>query len=203
MGCDRSIIQQDARLAELIEEAHAEADEKGLSKPNYAKVRDYLKIPEGAAVLKELAEYFKVSLESRDPKADPAKDVVKKFEKLGELRSIFVVQNTIPAGVELHSQMSLIPGYGDDNIMRMAFDAFVEVVLSRGHLGGMAAKGYGAVETEAKVRVGEVAKDFAEVSRAGEFWEWLKQNKKEIREMLENLDRYLFGGNGKKNKGGE
>ena len=179
------IIGTDENLVQIIEQIQAEAEEKGLTRPSYAPVAQYLARQEATEVLQELANYFGVSL--NDKKV--VEQVVNKLKKLGEIRSIFAVQKVIPAGLELHSRISLVPGYGDDK-MEIAFDAFVETVLSRGYLGGNIAKGYGAVAAEAKLHEGN---DFATASRANEFWEWLEKDKKQIRSVLENLDHHLFG----------
>jgi hypothetical protein len=51
----------------------------------------------------------------------------------------------------------------------------------------MAARGFGFVHAEAKVREngrnGPV-RDFSEVSRAGEFWDWLERNKDAVKHNL-------------------
>lgn len=118
-------------------------------------------------------------------------------------QSIFAVEDAIPAGTKLHSRISLLPGYGNDVLMEQTFDAFIESAISRGFIGGMLSRGYGAVVTEAKTGSTNNPINFTDVSKAELFWQWLEDNRETIRYDLLNLDTYLFGKpvDGEGNKG--
>lgn len=127
-----------------------------------------------------LARFYNVQ---GKPDKKTREDVIKKLGKAFHPSTLmpYSCWGAIPAGTPLHTRLSLIPGYGDDELMLATFHAYVEILLSRGYLGGMVARGYGAVAAEARMADGQ---DFHGASRAGEFWAWLDNRAPDVRDAL-------------------
>lgn len=137
-----------------------------------------------------LKNFFGIQTATTD---NAKRDIKKKIRSLTRDRNIFGVVDAIIPGTKLHARISLLPGFGDDNLMESTFDAYCEIIASRGYWGGMASRGYGAVATEIKIGNAESPRDFAEVSKADQFWNWLKENREMTRNNLLNLKNRLFG----------
>ena len=175
------------------EEEEKEENGEDKAKKVVAAAKKYLKTPEAELCLQKLCGYFKVPLHTKtEKKGDTITEITKKIKSLFTIQNIFVVEEAIPAGTRLHSRLSLLPGYGDDELIEITFDAFVETAISKGFIGGMVNRGYGAVITEAKTGTADKPINFSEVSKADKFWGWLEDNREQIRENLLTLDKYLF-----------
>jgi len=186
-----------ARMAdypEFIERLTAaidKAEENNKDKVDLKEVEEYILSEEGQPALEKLGQIFNVAPATTQTGKEA---IIKKLGKYNKgIQSIFGVSGAIAAGTHLHQRISLLPGYGDDNLMETVFVAFVECVIARGYLGGMYTRGYGAVATEARVGTSDQPIPFTEASRAGEFWNWLRENKETIRKNLINFEKDLFG----------
>lgn len=175
------------RLTAAIDKAEAEDKDK----VDLKEVEKYIRSDEGKPSLEKLGAIFNVSPVTTDAGKDA---IVKKLGKYNKgIQGIFGVSGAIATGTHLHQRISLLPGYGNDDLMEAVFHAFVECVIARGYLGGMYTRGYGAVATEARVGTSDKPVPFSDASRAGEFWSWIKDNKKEIRKNMINFEKDLFG----------
>ncbi|SMB96077.1 hypothetical protein SAMN00808754_1396 [Thermanaeromonas toyohensis ToBE] len=110
-----------------------------------------------------------------------------KISGLMRRQNIYKVVHFIPAGTPLLCKIYLLPNPGEDR-MEECFDAYVEFVLARPTLGGMAGRGFGLVEAEARFADNTT---FEERSRAQNFWTWVDQNAESIRTNLEWLREKL------------
>lgn len=164
-------------------ELDADGNEKA---PKFDEFRAYLMNEDNDKFYMAVAEAYRVADRSNRKKS--VGEIIKKISKSVTSQMIYGTANPIPMGTILHSKVSLMDGYGDDNLMEMAFDAYMEVLLERGYLGGMASKGYGEVVAEGRLPDGKI---FTENSRADEFWAWLTANKEPLREKLMGLKGYL------------
>lgn len=172
---------------EAYETEEAEYDADGNEKPKkFTEFRAYLLKEDNDRFYMDVASAYRIT--DRSNKKKSVEEIIKKISKSVTSQMIYSTANVIPMGTTLHSRVSLMNGYGDDNLMEMAFDAYMEVLLERGYLGGMASKGYGEVVAEGRLADGRI---FTENSRADEFWAWLKDNKEQLREKLMNLKGYL------------
>lgn len=169
----------DSAVRDAILEDFADAPQDG--RADLRRTREALHASESAQG--ELKELFGLR------PGDDINKILQCLAKVRVTRALYSVAGAIPMGTALHQRISLIPGYGDDNLMEMTFDAYLETVIERGYLGGMLSKGYGAVHTEAKLEDG---RSFSDHSRGGKFWEWLDKNKEALREKLKNFDSHLF-----------
>jgi len=138
-----------------------------------------------------LRQHMVAMLKISKPSEQTAAKIVGKLINMYNLQMLYEVPNPIPAGINLHSYIAMTPGLGDDRLMAATFDAFIETIAESRYIGGIHNKGYGQVITEVKTENG---KNFGETSDAEYFWTWLKENKKQIRAALENLEKYLFTG---------
>lgn len=110
-------------------------------------------------------------------------------KKLSTNQMIYFIRDSIPVGSKLHTRISLLPGMGNDEMMVKTFHAYLEVLLKKGYLGGMAAKGFGSVAAEAKFSDGT---NFVDKNKANEFWQWVDENRELLCARLQNFDATLF-----------
>lgn len=180
-GFELAAAQFEEDINEYNEKVLSTDEEKEPPKLKLDRLTEELKKDE--ALRKELGQ--KLNLSSTD--FTPAK-IIAKIINLYNLQMIYEVPNPIPAGLNLHSVIVLKSGLGDDKLMEATFDAFIETILEDRFLGGMYNRGYGHVITEAKTEDGQ---NFIETSNSKYFWDWLNKNKNKIKNILENLDKYL------------
>lgn len=122
----------------------------------------------------------KLNVDSKKGKDDTLTKVCKKLKGLLRQQNIYEITDYIPAGTTLFSRLYLLPGPGGE-LMEACFDAYVEFVLARRTLGGLAGRGFGLVEAGAVMGDGT---PFGEASRSKEFWDWLVENCLRIRADL-------------------
>jgi hypothetical protein len=118
---------------------------------------------------------------------DP-EDIIKKIRKYSTNQMLFFLSNCIPAGTCLFAHDYLQPGYGDDDLMEACWHKYIEMMMNRPYMGGMASKGYGMTKVEILTRDG---KKFEDISRAKDFDAWLKDNKDQIAHDVINMKKIL------------
>lgn len=173
-------------LYQAAREAFTDHAEEG--PPNINRVMEVIQADQNA--LTAVESFFGIHNSTRNAAGNNNtryKTVQDKLKGLTRLQTLYTIEDYIPAGTVLLTRAVLLPGFGDDDLMEKTFHAYLEVLLARPVLGGMAARGFGFVHAEAKVRENGkdgTVKDFSDVSRAGEFWSWLEKNKEAVRHNL-------------------
>jgi CRISPR/Cas system CSM-associated protein Csm3 (group 7 of RAMP superfamily) len=72
--------------------------------------------------------------------------------------------------------------------MEACWHKYIEMMMNRPYMGGMASKGYGMTKVEILTRDG---KKFEDISRAKDFDAWLKDNKDQIAHDVINMKKIL------------
>lgn len=139
--------------------------------------------------LKDFFKNNKKDKKNKEDSKDTKKSLAKQIITLTGNQMLYGIKNPIPAGSKLYACDYLLPGYGDDDLYEATFHAYMETMLNRPFIGGLAAKGFGRVEIEVRNKDGE---NFEQFSRAGEYWQWLEDNKETVREYLINIDQKIF-----------
>ena len=176
-------MEEHLELVEAVSEDFDEAENEQKEKVSLTNTEALLKNDKDLTGV--VLKYFK-----KEDDKDSLKTAIKCIRNLTGNQMLYFLKNTIPAGAQLHTRLSLLPGYGDNDLMEATFHAYIEMLLARNYIGGMAAKGYGAVATEAKVTDN---KEFKDISRGKEFWDWVDQHKEEVKNDLINFNELLFG----------
>lgn len=186
-------------LREAVKEAFVDKIEEGL---NTKRIMDIIRADRDA--LAAVEEFFGLCNNAAknntgNPEDRYYKAIKEKLEGLMiRLQMLYSVENYIPLGTVLLTRAVLLPGFGDDDLMEKTFHAYLEVLLARPVLGGMAARGFGFVHAEAKVKEGGMVKNFNDVSKGNGFWEWLERNKVAIKHNLLSWFWPLIQGDKKK-----
>lgn len=179
------------REVEVEEETEATAEEtaqkssnkkpKGKYEQNKEKLQKILKDNrKDAEEIIKLIEPDIISIE------EPEKVLIEILEQKLSTQMIYSVQGYIPAGINLVATDILNDGLGSDELVTDAFAAYIETVSRQSYIGGMGAKGFGRVDCKV---FGEDGEPY--VPNGEKYWNWLKNNRDKIIDVLKNIDKYL------------